>query len=205
VTGTSPALSADGSTLAYVSRSGDETSVMAARREARGGRQEDPRADRRRGRLAGRFTPRVPGDAERHWEIRRHRSRWLERDRVTREIQHDVSPRFVTNTLLIAATGESRHLRSSLYDLQTLRRTRLFHNNTVRTIAPEYAWVPSADGRQVLVTAERDGDTVSPERGLYLVSLDRRVTVPEVLARIDASLAAEKALRARASGCSGRC
>jgi len=89
--------------------------------------------------------------------------------RVTREIQHDVSPRFVTNTLLIAATGESRHLRSSLYDLQTLRRTRLFHNNTVRTIAPEYAWVPSADGRQVLVTAERDGDTVSPERGLYLV------------------------------------
>ena len=71
--------------------------------------------------------------------------------------------------LLIAATGEPRHLRSSLYDLQTLRRTRLFHNNTVRTIAPEYAWLPSADGRQVLVTAERDGDTVSPERGIYLV------------------------------------
>ena len=50
--------------------------------------------------------------------------------RVTREIQHDVSPRFVTANLLLAATGEGRHLRSSLYDLTTLRRTRLFHNNT---------------------------------------------------------------------------
>ena len=116
--------------------------------------------------------------------------------RVTREIQHDVAPRFLTNTRLVAATGESRHLRSSLYDLQTLRRTRLFHNNTVRTIAPEYAWVPSADGRQVLVTAERDGDTVSPERGVYLVSLDSRVTLPELQARIEDGLAAERALRA---------
>ena len=57
--------------------------------------------------------------------------------------------------------------------------------------------MPSADGRQVLVTAERDGDTVSPERGIYLVSLDARVTASDVLARIDASLAAEKALRAK--------
>ena len=40
--------------------------------------------------------------------------------------------------------------------------------------------MPSADGRQILVTAERDGDTVSPERGIYLVSLDARVTVAEV-------------------------
>ena len=67
----------------------------------------------------------------------------------------------------------------------------------MRTIAPEYTWVPSADGRQILVTAERDGDTVSPERGIYLVSLDARVTAAEVLARIDASLAAERALRAK--------
>ena len=47
------------------------------------------------------------------------------------------------------------------------------------------------------MTAERDGDTVSPERGIYLVSLDARVTAADVLARIDASLAAEKALRAK--------
>ena len=198
VTGTSPALSADGSTLAYVSRSGDETSVMAG---APGGPAAAVKKTRERigavavspdgSRLAFQAMPKDD------WEIVVIDRDGSNETRVTREIQHDVSPRFVTNTLLIAATGESRHLRSSLYDLQTLRRTRLFHNNTVRTIAPEYAWVPSADGRQVLVTAERDGDTVSPERGLYLVSLDRRVTVPEVLARIDASLAAEKALRAR--------
>jgi hypothetical protein len=39
---------------------------------------------------------------------------------------------------------------------------RLFHNNTVRTIAPEYEWVANRDGNKVLIVAERDGDTVSP-------------------------------------------
>ena len=45
--------------------------------------------------------------------------------------------------------GEARHRRSYLYELTPgsetapsgARRTRLFHNNTVRTIAPEYIWV----------------------------------------------------------------
>ena len=117
--------------------------------------------------------------------------------RVTREIQHDVSPRFVTNTLLIAATGEPRHLRSSLYDLQTRRQ----HAPVPQQHGADHragVHLGAERGRpQVLITAERDGDTVSPERGIYLVSLDRKVTVPEVLARLDASLAAEKALRAR--------
>ena len=198
VTGTSPVLSADGTTLAYVSRSGDETSIMAG---ALGSAASAVKKTRGRigavavspdgSRLAFQAMPKDD------WEIF-----VVDRDgsneiRVTREIQHDVSPRFVTNALLIAATGEPRHLRSSLYDLQTLRQTRLFHNNTVRTIAPEYAWVPSADGRQVLIAAERDGDTISPERGIYLVPLDRKVTVSEVLARLDASLATERALQAK--------
>jgi hypothetical protein len=198
VTGTSPEFSADGSTLAYVSRSGDETSVMAGApgspatavkttRERIGAISVAPNGSR----LAFQAMPKDD------WEIFVVNRDGSNETRVTREIQHDVSPRFVTNTMLLAATGEGRHLRSSLYDLQTLRQTRLFHNNTVRTIAPEYAWVPSADGRQVLVTAERDGDTVSPERGIYLVSLDQKVTVPDVLARIDANLAAEKSLRAK--------
>ena len=198
VAGTSPAFSADGSTLVYVSRSGDETSVMAG---APGAPAEAVKKTRERigavavspdgSRLAFQAMPKDD------WEIFVVNRDGTNETRVTREIQHDVSPRFVTNTLLVAATGEGRHLRSSLYDLQTLRQTRLFHNNTVRTIAPEYAWVPSADGRQVLVTAERDGDTVSRERGVYLVSLDGKVTVSDVRARIDASLAAEKALRAK--------
>jgi len=198
VSGTSPAFSADGSTLAYISRSADETSVMAGppggpaaavtkTRERVGAIAVSPDGSR----IAFQAMPKDD------WEIFVVNRDGADQIRVTREIQHDVSPRFVTNTLLIAATGEGRHLRSSLYDLTTLRRTRLFHNNTVRTIAPEYAWVPSADGRQILVAAERDGDTVSPERGIYLVSLDARVTAAEVLARLDASLAAEKALRAK--------
>jgi Tol biopolymer transport system component len=198
VTGTSPVLSADGTTLAYVSRSGDETSIMAG---APGSAASAVKKTRERigaiavspdgSRLAFQAMPKDD------WEIFVVHRDGTNEVRVTREIQHDVSPRFVTGTLLVAATGESRHLRSSLYDLEALRQTRLFHNNTVRTIAPEYAWVPSADGRQVLVTAERDGDTVSPERGLYLVSLDGKVAVADVRARLDASLAAEKALRAK--------
>jgi Tol biopolymer transport system component len=197
VTGASPVLSADGSMLAYVSRSGGETSVMAG---APGGPLSAVKTTRERigviavspdgSRIA--FQAMLKDD----WEIFVMNRDGSNEIRVTREIQHDVSPRFLTNTLLAAATGEPRHLRSSLYDLQTLRGTRLFHNNEVRTIAPEYAWAPSADGRQVLVTAERDGDTVSPERGIYLVSLDTRVTVPELLARIESNLAAERSLRA---------
>ena len=198
VTGTSPTLSADGSTLVYVARSGGEASIMTG---APGGKATAVKTTRERlGAVA--VSPdgsrvafqAMPND---DWEIFVVNRDGSNETRVTREIQHDVAPRFVTNTLLLAATGEPRHLRSSLYDLQAPRQTRLFHNNTVRTIAPEYAWVPSADGRQILVTAERDGDTVSPERGIYLVSLDSRVTVPEVVARLDASLAAEKALRAK--------
>jgi hypothetical protein len=80
----------------------------------------------------------------------------------------------------------------------TLTRRRLFHNNTVRTVAPEYAWVAARDGSKLLVSAERDGDTVSPERGVYLVHLDQRVSRAELIARVEANLASERALRARA-------
>jgi hypothetical protein len=72
---------------------------------------------------------------------------------------------------------------------------RLLHNNTVRTIAPEYVWVPSADGTRVLIVAERDGDTVSPERGVYLVDLTARATLDELKARVAAQLKSETTLR----------
>src|SRR5690606_18906518 len=94
--------------------------------------------------------------------------------RLTREIQHDLMPQFVDDTRVFAVMGEARHRRSYLYDVETGRRTRLFHNNTVRTVAPEYEWVLSPDGTRVLIVAERDGDTVSPERGVYLMDLTRR-------------------------------
>ena len=118
--------------------------------------------------------------------------------RLTREIQHDVLPRFVSGGRVLATIGEARHRRSYLYDLSSGRRTRLFHNNTIRTIAPEYAWVPNAGGTMVLITAERDGDTVSRQRGIYLVDLTRTITRDELRARLRANLAAEQALRTKA-------
>jgi hypothetical protein len=118
--------------------------------------------------------------------------------RLTRDPQHDLLPQFVSPDRVLAMTGEARHRRSFLYDLSGGDSTRLFHNNTVRTVAPEYAWDVSADGTKVLVVADREGDTVSPERGLYLVDLTRKVTRDDVRTRLRASLSAEEALRANA-------
>ncbi len=117
--------------------------------------------------------------------------------RLTREIQHDLMPRFLTNGRLLAVMGEGRHRRSYLYDVASGERTRLFHNNTVRTIAPEYEWATSADGSRVAIVSERDGDTISPERGVYLVDLTREVTANELLQRLGEMQAAEMELRSR--------
>ncbi len=198
INGTSPVLSADGSTLAYLARSGDETSLMVG---PLGGQAAAARKTRDR-LIAPGLSPdgariafqQMPKD---DWEIFVVNRDGSGETRATRDIQHDIQPRFVSKDVLLVAAGEGRHMRSSLIDLRTLERTRLFHNNTIRTIAPEYTWVASADGRQTLVGAERDGDTVSPERGIYLVALDRKVNRDEVLARLKTNLAAEQDLRAR--------
>lgn len=117
--------------------------------------------------------------------------------RLTREIQHDVLPQWLNATTVMAVMGEPRHRRSYLYDAMTGARTRLFHNNTVRTIAPEYEWLPTPDGTAVLTVAERDGNTVSVERGLYLTELGRPVTREAVIARLEADRAGEVSLRDR--------
>lgn len=117
--------------------------------------------------------------------------------RLTREIQHDLLPVWMSSTKILAVMGEARHRRSYVYDATTLRRTRLFHNNTVRTIAPEYEWAVSSDGCKVLTIAERDGNTVSVERGVYLTDLDRKVTDDAIDARIATNRTSEVALRDR--------
>lgn len=124
---------------------------------------------------------------------------------ITHEIQHDRHPFFLGETELVAIKGEARHSRAYLYPLSALptyempgdfaRRIRLFHNNTVRTVAPQYAWDPSPGGQQILVTADRDGDTLSPERGIYLVDLRRKVAVGELKARIAEQRRGERELR----------
>jgi outer membrane protein assembly factor BamB len=129
------------------------------------------------------------------WEIFVATRDGKDEQRVTREIQHDILPRFVGSDRLLGLIGEPRHRRSYLYDLRTLTRTRVFHNNTVRTIAPEYQWAASPDGTKLLIGAERDGNTVSPDRGVYLVDLEQKVTKADVLSRLRANLKSEMALK----------
>jgi peptidase M28-like protein len=203
VTGTAPALSGDGRTLAYVARDGAEYTLMvgpatglqtAVFRTAM--RIDAPALTEDGARIAWQMMPRDD------WEIfvaEVAGSSLRDQRRVTREIQHDVLPRFISRDRLIAMVGEPRHRRSYLYDLTApdpIEPTRLFHNNSVRTIAPEYQWAPSAGGSQLIVGAERDGDTVSPARGVYLLDLAQRVSNADVLARLRAGLKSETALRA---------
>ena len=117
--------------------------------------------------------------------------------RITNEIQHDHTPRFLTSDRLFGLIGENRHRRSYAYDVATGTRTRLFHNNSLRTLSMEYGWAISPDGRHVLVVADRDGDTISPERGVYLMDVTSKVSKRDVLDRVERQLASENDLRER--------
>jgi hypothetical protein len=225
VAGTAPALSADGKTLAYVGRSGPEYALMVG--STTGGqaviRKTTQRLD----------APALSADGSRvayqamvrdDWEIFVAARDGSGEQQLTRDIQHDVLPRFVGPGAdrILAMIGEPRHRRSYLYAVPSspdhathtrsaseapqigIRSTsdadlrgsvRLFHNNTVRTIAPEYQWAPSPDGTQILVGAERDGNTVSPARGVYAVDLRRRITKSTLLTRLRAELKSETALK----------
>jgi len=216
IAGSAPSLSADGQTLTYIARSGPEYSVMvgpttgtqtAVKRTTQ--RLDAPALSADGGRIAYQMMPRDD------WEIFvADRDGGNERQ-VTHEIQHDLLPRFIGADRLLAVMGEPRHRRSYVYDLgsdggQTgvrmgvrppsdPTRVRLFHNNTVRTIAPEYQWSASPDGTKILIGAERDGNTVSPERGVYLVDLQKRITKADLLVRLRAELTSEVALKATAT------
>ena len=197
INGSAPAFSRDGASFTYVAREGAENRLMIA-----------PTSDPANGAVVRKGPERIDApslspDGSRvafqmmpkdDWEIYVINRDGTGEARVTREIQHDVAPVFLTQDRILAAIGEPRHRRSYLYDLPAMTRMRLFHNNTVRTIAPEYSWTPGPDGSKVLIAAERDGDTVSPERGVYVMDLSRRVTREELRARVKASLDAEQAL-----------
>lgn len=201
ITGTAPAFSADGRSFTYLAREGDESRVMvgsvAEPEKATAARKGPERVDapalsRDGSRVA--FQVMTPAT---DWEISVVNRDGTGAARVTRDIQHDILPRFIANDRLIAAVGEPRHRRSYLYELPAMKRTRLFHNNTVRTIAPEYEWIASPDGTKLLVVSERDGDTVSAERGIYLVDLSKTVSREALRARVKGNLGAEQALRAK--------
>jgi hypothetical protein len=192
-------VSADGKTLAYVTRVGTETQLLVGSPNGihsvvkkTTDRLDAPAVSPDGTRLAYQLMTRDD------WEIHIAHRDGTNESRLTRDNQHDVLPRFVSADRLAVVVGEPRHRRSFLYDLTTGERTRLFHNNTIRTIAPEYQWAFSADGNRLLIGAERDGDTVSPERGVYLLRLDQKITKADLLKRLNENLASETALRTAA-------
>jgi hypothetical protein len=198
VPGSAPSWSADGKALTYISRAGPEYSVMigpaagpyaAVKKSAL--RLDAPALSADGSRIAYQVMPHDD------WEIFVADRDGSNERQLTHEIQHDVLPRFVGADRLLAVMGEPRHRRSYLYSIGTPApaRMRLFHNNTVRTIAPEYQWVVSPDSTKILIGAERDGNTVSPERGVYLVDLQKRITKADLLARLRAQLKSETALK----------
>jgi hypothetical protein len=199
-TGSAPTFSRDGQSLAFVSRQGSDLRLMA-------GIPTDPaKASIVRSGIQRIDAPALTADGQQialqmmgreDWEIYVISRDGKSERRLTREIQHDVLPKFLSGTRVLGTIGEARHRRSYLYDIETGKRTRLLHNNTVRTIAPEYAWIPDVSGTRILISAERDGDTVSLERGVYLVDLSQKVTIADVRARIQSNLAAERGLHAK--------
>ena len=200
---TPPVFSADGGTLAYIARDGAVSRLIV--RPAKMGTGTNFTVFETADRID---APALSPDGSRvafqrmlrdDWEIFVSDREGKDVRRVTREIQHDLLPRFLTNDRLFALVGEARHRRSHVYDLNTGERQRVFHNNTIRTIAPEYIWQTSTDGARVLIQADRDGNTVSPERGVYVVDLTKKISRADLSARLDAMLAAERGLRAFAA------
>jgi hypothetical protein len=211
INGVSPALARDGRSIAWVERTGPATGggeqkLLVAAVDALSSPAELHKGVERLD------APALAPDGSRvafqmmtddDWEIYVTGRDGKAETRITREIQHDIVPQFLGADRLVGMVGEPRHRRSYLYELTpataspvpAFPRQRLFHNNTIRTIAPEYVWVPAGDGTKLLIVAERDGDTVSPDRGVYLVDLAKKVTAADVTARIDAQMKAERALR----------
>jgi hypothetical protein len=196
-----PALSSDGKSIAYIGRAGAEYTLMvgAPLGTAESIKRTTERLDSPSFSADGRriVFQAMPKD---DWEIFVADRDGKNERRLTREIQHDLLPRFIDANRLLAVMGEPRHRRSYLYEASdtgeaAVRRIRLFHNNTVRTIAPEYAWVPSPDGTKILIGAERDGNTVSPARGVYLVDLQQKVTKAALLERLNENLKSETTLK----------
>lgn len=197
-TGSAPAVSPDGRVLAFLARSATENVLQVLDLSSGGApvavkrspnRMEAPAVSPGGRRIAFQLM------AREDWEVHVIGVDGKDERRLTREIQHDVLPAWIDSGTVLAPKGEPRHRRSWLYDAATGAATRFFHNNTVRTVAPEYEWAISPGGRFVAIVAERDGNTVSPERGVYVTDLATPVDSAALLERVRSQLRAEVALR----------
>jgi hypothetical protein len=198
--GSAPAVSADGSTLVFLTQTGSESALNLLRLSE----PLSPTILKKTTERIGSASPAPDGTAvvfdmtyTRNGEIFYIKNDGKGEVRLSREIEPDRAARFLNQSQILAVKGESRHSRAYLYDLKTLSNIRVFHNNTLRTIAPEYEWVADPAGTKLLIGAERDGDTISAERGVYLVDLTKKISLDELLARIENQRTAEKALRAK--------
>ena len=198
--GTDFTVSADGSTLAYLLRSDGQnavnvlalTNALPPRTVQRTEFQVDnPALSPDGSQVVYQMRPRED------WELYISNSGGGKATRLTYDIQHDLFPRFIDNDRVLGIIGEGRHRRSFVFDAATGKRTRLFHNNTIRTVAPEYEWAVSPDGQRIAIVSERDGDTISWERALYVVDMSRKLSRDHIGQRLSRMLAAENALRSR--------
>jgi Tol biopolymer transport system component len=199
-TGSAPAFSADGSAVVFVAQDGTDSTLNYLKLDAALAPAVIKKSTERIGSAA--LAPDGSGIVfdmtyTRNGEIFYIKSDSKDEVRVSREIQPDRAPRFLNATQVVAIKGESRHSRAHLYDLKTLTNIQIFHNPTIRTISPEYEWVANPAGTRLLVAAERDGDTISGKRGLYLVELTKKISTDDLLYRMDTQRAAESALRAK--------
>src|SRR5690606_17087589 len=71
------------------------------------------------------------------------------------------------------------------------------HNNTVRTVSAEDEWAASPDCSTMHIEAERDGNTISQQRSVFLSDLATRVTHDGLNERVRAGQPDEADLRAR--------
>jgi len=200
INGTNPSVSADGSTLAYSFLGTDSNEIFTVQLDGdfntKSVKKTPERIESAGLSPDGRHVI-YSMFYRRNFDVFTVRSDGKEEKNISNEIQHDRFPRFISNTKILYAKGEGRHRRSYIYDMLMGETVKLFHNNTLRTIAPEYEWTANPDGTKVLIQSERDGDTISPERAVYLVDLTQKITKEELSNRIDENLKTEKALRAK--------
>ena len=119
-------------------------------------------------------------------------------EKLSYDIQHELFPHFLNNEKVLGMMGESRHRRSHIYDVNTKEFHRLFHNNIIRTVSMENEWEPSPDGTKMLVVAQRGGDTIAPEQGVYLVRIGDKISKQTLIDRLQVNLKSEQELLAKA-------
>ncbi|PWN05215.1 M28 family peptidase [Rhodohalobacter mucosus] len=200
--GTSPVISASGNRVAYMYSEGGETGIFSADLT-----EQVPQAEIMAASLFPIQNPALSPDGSKlaymlregiSWNLHMVHTADAVDEQLSFDIQHELFPHFLNNDKVLGMMGESRHRRSHIYDVETKEFHRLFHNNSVRTVSMENEWEPSADGSFLLVVAQRSGNTIAPEQGVYLVRIGERISKQTLISRLEANLESERNLLAKA-------